>query len=221
METSSVDKPDTLHTKHTLPYAPNHAKHTAPYAESQFMKDKTEEKWIIAALKALSSGGIGAVRVEALARQIGVTKGSFYHHFKNRDALHERMLLFWQEHGTEALISKADASSDALERFASLMEVIFEPTEMDGTEAAIRAWAATDALAADTVARVDHRRLAYVRDLFIDAGLARDVATRRSEVLYRVVIGDFMWRSVGGMPLGEAEIEEATRLFLANTIAPK
>ena len=55
------------------------------------MKDTSEEKWIIAGLHALSSEGIGAVKVEALARQLGLTKGSFYHHFKNRGALLERM----------------------------------------------------------------------------------------------------------------------------------
>ncbi|MEC9443291.1 MAG: TetR/AcrR family transcriptional regulator [Myxococcota bacterium] len=178
------------------------------------MKDTSEEKWIIAGLQALSSEGIGAVKVEALARQLGLTKGSFYHHFKNRGALLERMLAFWKEHGTEALIQKAEQTKGAAERFDALLHAIFTPTPMDGTEAAVRAWAATDDMAAAVVASVDERRIAYVRDLFAETGMDSHTAAARSEVLYRVVIGDFMWRSVGGTPLGTKELEETSKLFL-------
>ncbi|MBR9990945.1 MAG: helix-turn-helix transcriptional regulator, partial [Gemmatimonadetes bacterium] len=42
------------------------------------------EEWLSAAAQAMSDGGVEAVRVEAIARDLSITKGSFYWHFKDR-----------------------------------------------------------------------------------------------------------------------------------------
>ena len=42
----------------------------------------TREDWISGAWNMLGEGGLEGVRIEPLARQLGVTKGSFYWHFK-------------------------------------------------------------------------------------------------------------------------------------------
>jgi AcrR family transcriptional regulator len=55
------------------------------------------EDWTNAALEAIADGGTGKVAVEALARELGATKGSFYWHFRNRDALLEAALARWEE----------------------------------------------------------------------------------------------------------------------------
>jgi AcrR family transcriptional regulator len=52
-------------------------------------------QWLNAGLQALRKGGVGAVRVERLAADVGVTKGSFYHHFRDRGALLEEVLDYW------------------------------------------------------------------------------------------------------------------------------
>jgi AcrR family transcriptional regulator len=180
------------------------------------LKRSAEERWVVAGLEALVSDGIQAVRVEALARALGLTKGSFYHHFKNRKELLGRMVAYWRERGTEVLIVHADREQDAAARFTQLSKMIFTPTEMDGLEVAIRAWAASDEDVAEVVAQVDTTRLVYVRDLFIEMGMEPDAARIRSEVFYRVVIGDFMWRSVGKETLGTAALGELLALFLAS-----
>ncbi len=47
----------------------------------------TAADWAQAALQLIAEAGLGALTVEALAARLGVTKGSFYWHFKGRSDL--------------------------------------------------------------------------------------------------------------------------------------
>ena len=62
--------------------------------------------WEQQALELIAEKGIRAVAVESLARRMGVTKGSFYWHFPNRDALLEQSLLRWEKHDETNLTTK-------------------------------------------------------------------------------------------------------------------
>src|SRR4051794_34630143 len=64
----------------------------------------TRDDWARAALGAIERGGIDAIAVETIAGELGATKGSFYWHFKNRDALIDAALAEWQRRSTEAMI---------------------------------------------------------------------------------------------------------------------
>ena len=57
----------------------------------------SERHWVEAALAAIADGGLAAVSVERLARSLDATKGSFYWHFENRDALVSAALAAWEE----------------------------------------------------------------------------------------------------------------------------
>lgn len=172
--------------------------------------------WIEAGWMALIERGVSGVKVEALARKLGVTKGSFYHHFKNRAELLDEMLERWVRMGTELAIEVADQRQRPDERFISLIETIFTPTPFDGVEVAIRSWAATDEAVARVVSQVDERRLSYVRGLLEERGFSTQRSRARAEILYRVVIGDFMWRSIGGRELDAIERAELSSLILAS-----
>jgi AcrR family transcriptional regulator len=67
------------------------------------------EQWLTAAVAALIRGGLDAVAVEPLATSLGVTKGSFYWHFENRDALIAALVEQWEAVGTEQVIAELDA----------------------------------------------------------------------------------------------------------------
>ncbi|MFP3380571.1 helix-turn-helix domain-containing protein, partial [Bacillus sp. SIMBA_069] len=56
------------------------------------------EDWVRAALTKLTEAGIESVRVEALAREMNISKGSFYHHFQDRQDLLDSMISYWEEH---------------------------------------------------------------------------------------------------------------------------
>ena len=147
------------------------------------------EHWVEAAMAALTDGGIDAVRVETVAKQLGVTKGSFYHHFENRRVLHLAMLETWEQLGTHAIIDLVEQEQTPESRLRNLVQVTIDTDpESDAAEAAIRSWAATDPVAAEVAERVDHRRIEYVVGLLVDYGMERRQAQRRANLLYLSLI---------------------------------
>src|SRR5690242_2765162 len=82
------------------------------------------QDWARAALKAIADGGLAAVAVEPLARTLGVTKGSFYAHYRNRDELITAALTEWgRSHGDEGLAAFA-AIDDPARRLRELLEAV-------------------------------------------------------------------------------------------------
>jgi AcrR family transcriptional regulator len=177
----------------------------------------TRGAWLNAAFELLAEGGIESVRVEPLAARLGVTKGSFYHHFDDRLALHRLMLDAWERVGTDEIIAAVEHGSvDAYDRIRRLARTTLGvDATSDGIETAVRNWAGDDEFAAAATRRVDERRLRYVEDLLVAVGLRRPVAARRARLFYRVLIGEYVWRASGARPIAAREIDELTRLLLA------
>ena len=178
------------------------------------MKRLGSQEWVDEALLALKQGGIESVRVEKLATSLNVTKGSFYWHFDNRQALLEAMLLYWEELGTEQIIEQVNTgSSDPRTRLANLLGLALRHN--DHGEAALdtrfRAWASVDPNAARALARVDKRRLHYVRGLLVELDVP-DPA-QRSGMLYRMLIGEYTWRMAGNRPASPAFIKATLALL--------
>jgi len=135
------------------------------------------EDWITAGFAALAQGGLGAVRIEALARGLGVSKGSFYWHFKDLSTLLQLMLTQWEDQESDwILTSAASSAADPGQRLQRLAD---RATARDGAEAALRDWARRDAVAAGVLAQVDRRRLAYLAACFDAAGLPEPMLRAR------------------------------------------
>ncbi len=150
------------------------------------------QEWIKQAFKAFQRGGIENVRVEKLAADLNVTKGSFYWHFANRQSLLHDMLDYWEEIGTSRIIEQVQAvGPDARARLYALCELTFSNAQLEEAQldAKLRAWASTDSTAAETLIRVDKRRLAYVRSLLDDLSVPN--AKHRAELIYRALIGEY------------------------------
>lgn len=177
-----------------------------------------ERDWLMAALAALGNSGVQGVRVETLAKQLGVTKGSFYHHFAKRQVLLDRMVAYWQRIATEQVIEQTNASTtDAGERLLNLALFVFESrVDYDNIESAIREWAASAPQVAEVVAAVDAKRIAYVAELLRGAQIPPDVAQRRAHLMYRALIGEYTWRRHGGEPLSKEALRDMVRLLLVS-----
>ncbi|HEY5816501.1 MAG TPA: TetR/AcrR family transcriptional regulator [Solirubrobacterales bacterium] len=131
--------------------------------------------WIEKGLRALSDGGPDAVRIEPLARALGVSKGGFYWHFEDRQALLDELLEAW-EHAliddvAEAIEAEDGDARSRLRRLfalatASSGELAKPIGELMKIELAIRDWARRDEAVAKRLRRVDQRRLDYMRPLF-------------------------------------------------------
>jgi AcrR family transcriptional regulator len=123
--------------------------------------------WIDAGLQALSAGGPDAVRVESLARQLGVTKGGFYWHFDDRGGLLDAMLDAWERTVIDEVIDRVEADGgDARAKLRRLFGVAAERRAFMEVELAVRDWARRDDAAARRVRRVDNRRMDYLRAQF-------------------------------------------------------
>lgn len=170
---------------------------------------------MLAGLRVLAAGSIADVKVERLATDLGVTKGSFYWHFDDRPALLSAMCRYWVERDTEAVIVEVDGRTepdDPIAAVEQLFHLVFTPVdELDGVEAGIREWSASDPEVAAICRTVDERRIVYVTDLLVAAGHDRNRARGRAEVLYRIVIGEYVWRRYGGSPIDATVGLEAVR----------
>ena len=147
--------------------------------------------WIEAALQALSAGGPEAVRVEALAASLGVSKGGFYWHFKDRQGLLEETLDSWEKAMVEDVI--ASVESQPVEPRAKLQHLFALASTADfAVELAIRDWSRRDAEVAARLRRIDSRRMAYLRSLF--GQLCRDdedEVEARSMLTYSLFVGSY------------------------------
>jgi AcrR family transcriptional regulator len=124
--------------------------------------------WVDAGLTALAAGGPQAVRVEPLAKSLGVTKGGFYWHFADRQALLDEMLDTWERASIDEVIERVE--SEGGDGRAKLLRLFaLAATYQHGllpVELAIRNWARGDAAVAERLRRVDNRRMDYMRSLF-------------------------------------------------------
>lgn len=145
------------------------------------------DDWIRAAWAALVAGGVDGVRVEALARQLGVSKGSFYWHFKDRAELLEEVLRYW-ERSTPQIIAEADAGATAPERLARLVTTVTSVSD-PLAHLALHAWASRDPAVAARVAVVERRRIAYITALLRAGGLPLAAARWRAELAYLSYLG--------------------------------
>lgn len=139
------------------------------------------EDWLKAGLAALCSDGPDLLKAEPLARRIGTTKGSFYWHFKDVHAFHERLLSDWEERA--AAPAQDSVENPVLELRSSLQHIV---ETLPGAEVAIRAWAQANPHAKVAVSHVDTARLEHLENLLSQIGISNPEMAR---ILYSAAIG--------------------------------
>ncbi|GAA1499509.1 TetR/AcrR family transcriptional regulator [Dactylosporangium maewongense] len=146
------------------------------------------EDWTAAALAAIADGGLPAVAVEPIAARLGATKGSFYWHFTNRDALIEATMQLWERACTDAIIDMVEAAGDPPRKLSLLFTTVLGHARSSRLETNVLA-VADHPLVAPVVQRVTRRRLEYVEQLFTEAGFAPGEAARRALLAYSAYVG--------------------------------
>lgn len=148
------------------------------------------QDWIEAALALLVSEGIDAVKVLRLAEELGVTRGSFYWHFKNRAALLDALIKSWKAKNTramtEALRDAGDLTSGILALFDCWLDIErFDP----GLDSAMRDWARRAARVRRAVKRADDKRVQVIAELFTRSGYGQPEAFIRARIIYFTQVG--------------------------------
>lgn len=151
----------------------------------------TREQWIEQGLAALASGGPDAVRVEALAAALGVSKGGFYGKFADRAALLDAMLDTWERESTSDVRQRVEAQGgDARRKLRQAGALTFSTDRLLPIDLAVREWARRDPDVADRLQRVDEQRMSYLRELFtVILGDEPDEVEARSLMAFSLAIG--------------------------------
>jgi AcrR family transcriptional regulator len=142
----------------------------------------SRDEWLAAAAAALADGGVGAVRVEALARELALTKGSFYWHFTDRNALLQELVERW-EAGALAMLELAREGATAEERVAAFFRELPRPSR-GVADVDIHTWARHDRAVAERVSAVERARLAFLKEQLSEMGASLLEAHRRAEAAY-------------------------------------
>ena len=147
-------------------------------------------RWIDEGLNALAAGGPDAVRIEPLARTLGVTKGGFYGQFGDRRALLQAMLEAWEHTMVDEVIERVEEEGDdPTARLRRLFAIATSGPGLLKAELAIRDWARRDRAVARRVKRVDNRRMDYMRSLFVPICRDEDEAEARCLLAFSLFIG--------------------------------
>ena len=145
--------------------------------------------WIEAGLQVLAAGGPDAVRVEPLAKSLGVTRGSFYGHFEDRGALLEAMLDTWQQAATNEVLEQVEhRGGDPRAKIRHAGALTFSE-ELLPIELAIRDWSRRQPAVAERLREVDNRRMEYLRSLFGDLCADEEEIEARSVLAFSLAIG--------------------------------
>ncbi|HWT91812.1 MAG TPA: TetR/AcrR family transcriptional regulator [Solirubrobacteraceae bacterium] len=173
--------------------------------------------WIEAGLEVLAEGGPDAVKVEPLAARLGVTKGGFYWHFKDRAALLDALLDAWEQTGVDEVIARVETEGgDARDRLRGLFAIAFAGDRLLRIDLAIRDWGRRDEAVKRRLQRVDDRRMAYLRELFGPLAPGDDDEVEaRALIAFTVFVGSpFIAASHGGRTRRDVAALALERLLL-------
>ena len=148
----------------------------------------TPADWEQAALKAIAAGGLEAVAVEPLARKLGVTKGSFYSHFRNRDELLTAALWRWEDAQVNGFLADSDAADDPAQRLRELLIKAIKEAR-SGTVLAQLLLESKDRRVRAAIKRVTEVRLGRLEATLTEIGNADSLAAHRAIIAYAIYVG--------------------------------
>lgn len=165
------------------------------------------QDWIRAAYTVFTHEGVERVRVLTLAEQLGITRGSFYWHFKNRDELLQALIEVWQQKNTGELLAACASSDDFTDRMLAIAdcwtnENLFDPA----LDTAMRNWGNHDPPIGQLVHEEDEKRLRAFQRMFEQHGCTHTEAMIRARVFYFTQVGYY------ALELGE-NLAQRLRLY--------
>ncbi len=145
-------------------------------------KRVSKDQWLAKALDTLESSNVESVKIERLAKALGISRSGFYWHFKNRQDLLEQLLEYWIREYTGIISDNPDVKNlDPKKRLLTVMDIIWDKN-LTKYELAINAWAKVDPLAREVVKKVVNIRLGFLRSIFAELGFDGDELEMRTRL---------------------------------------
>jgi AcrR family transcriptional regulator len=167
------------------------------------------DDWANAALRSLAVGGVAAVSIEALSKQLSATRGSFYWHFEHRDALLTAAMELWERLATTAVLAQVAAESDPQRRLRDLIRYAITVDPVPGLEPAITAGADHPAIG-PVLRRVTATRIEALAEGYRHCGLMDGDARRAAVVAYSGYLGWLDLKRILGDHLPEVDVDTPT-----------
>ncbi len=180
----------------------------------------TAADWENAALVSLERGGVAAVSVEALARELGATKGSFYWHFASRETLLTAALVRWEEQYTTKVIAHLETLGSPRERLVRLIHTANASESSWRIHVALGA-SASDPVVAQALARVSERRIAYLDACYRGLGSTKAAARRQALLAYAAYLGFLRLRVEAPAAIPDGRGREAFFASLLEVLVPR
>jgi len=175
------------------------------------MNDRlSKSDWIDHGLRTLMNEGANAVKVGPMAASLGVSRGSFYWHFRDIADFRSQLLDAWQARTTELVIQELDARKGEPNRLRHLLERGFGGNRLDR---ALRSWATEDKDVAKAVAANDATRVAYIAELLTAEGVDSGQALGRATFLYWAYLGQAFVMDARHASLPNSAIDDISELF--------
>lgn len=181
----------------------------------------TREDWIAVARKALIAAGIDDVKIDLLARRMKVTRGSFYWHFKHRQALLDALLEDWKANNLREIAAVEQRSEEVATGLVELFKVwLHEDPNFPSFDIAIRVWARKSREVAKLVREIDDAWISLFRRVLERIGISMPESLVRARIMYfhqvgyfalsidetledRVKLAPFYYRALTGVPAPE------------------
>ena len=155
----------------------------------------TRDEWVAMARKLLIREGIAGVKIDRLAKRLGVTRGGFYWRFTGLKDLLDALLGNWLETNTQSALAAISSLGEPVQRFTRLMHVWIEEIDFDPAyDLAVRDWARVSPKVDNAVRKIDDRFVEALTRLFCDAGYASDEAHIRARVVHYHQVGYYALR---------------------------
>lgn len=171
----------------------------------------TRQDWLKCGLRTLATDGASALKVGTMAAAMGVSRGSFYWHFTDFADFRAQLLHSWRDRTVDQVIRDFDRDPAAPDRLRRLIQRAFFGKR--GLDRAIRIWAADEPDVAAMVAAVDARRVGYMAELLIAAGVEPAQAQPRAAFLYWAYLGQAIVMDRATAAIDEAALDAITDLF--------
>ena len=152
----------------------------------------TKDDWTQFGLRELAKQGYHRLKAQTLAKKLGVSRGSFYWHFKDIADFEQSVLELWKTQATAQISSANNELRDNNERLTALIELVLTPSSI---ERAIRSWSVVDTSVAKTVSHIDKFRYAYIEKILKDIDVDKNEIESRALLLY--------WAGIGQTLLGD------------------
>jgi AcrR family transcriptional regulator len=161
--------------------------------------------WLSAARAELIARGVGSVKIDRLATGLGVTRGSFYWHFKSRAELLDALIEDWRHANVNPFLHVLDQDADPVLRLKRFFGIWLRGGGFDpALDSAMRDWARTSRPVARLVREADTARTDVLRRIFIAMGYPGPEAEVRARIAYYHQVGYYALGIVESRQLRES-----------------